>query len=63
MTYSKVQSRAIAQIEMIVEHFGADRWFTQSELTGVGYHTMMALVNKNYLRDKYVEGVSYYQVV
>jgi len=63
MSYSKVQSRAIAQIEMVVEHFGANRWFTQNELTGVGYHTMMALVNKKYLRDRYTNGVSYYQVV
>ena len=63
MSYSKVQSIAMTQIEMIVEHFGADRWFTQSELTMIGFNTMMALVKKNYLESKFINGVWYYQFV
>ena len=49
MTYSKVQERAIEEIEKIITHFGKERWFTQGEVTGIGYHTMEALVNKKFI--------------
>jgi len=62
MIYSKVQERAIEEIEKITTHFGKERWFTQSEVVGIGYHTMEALVNKNYLESKYFNGISYYKV-
>ena len=63
MTYSKVQGRAIEAIEMITSYFGNERWFTQSEVVGIGYHTMEALVNKEFLRSQHFNGISYYQVV
>jgi len=63
MKFSKVQYRAIGQIEAVISNFGIDRWFTQHELKGVGYHTMVALVNKQYLRTKEIDFVNYYQVI
>lgn len=62
MTYSNVQERAIKEIGVVVSHFGAERWFTQAEITGFGYSTMMALVNKGYLEDKYFNNLSYYRI-
>ena len=62
MAYSKVQERAIEQIKTIVEHFTNDRWFTQGELMGIGYHTMEALVNKDYLESQYFNNMSYYRI-
>ena len=62
MSYSKVQERAIEEIEIVVNEFGKDRWFTQTEIIGIGYHTLMALVNKNYLKDKYFNNISYYRM-
>ena len=63
MTYSKVQTRAIEEIKIIVAHFGNERWFTQSEVAGIGYHTMEALVNKEYLQSQYFNNISYYKVL
>lgn len=62
MVYSKVQERAIVEIEKITAHFGKERWFTQCEVTGIGYHTMEALVNKNYLQSQYFNAMSYYKL-
>ena len=62
MSYSKVQERAITEIGIVVNEFGKDRWFTQTEITGIGYHTLMALVNKKYLEDKYFNHLSYYRI-
>jgi len=62
MTYSKVQERAIKEIELVASHFGTERWFTQPEITGIGYHTMEALVNKNYLETQYFNHLSYYRI-
>ena len=61
MEYSKVQLRAIEEIELIITHFGKERWFTQCEVTGIGYHTMEALVNKKFLKSQYFNAMSYYQ--
>lgn len=63
MAYSKVQERAIEQIKVISAHFDKERWFTQSEVEGIGYHTMMALVNKKYLQEQYFNGNSYYKLI
>ena len=63
MTYSKVQERAVEEIKMIVAHFGNERWFTQSEVTGIGYHTMEALANKKYLQSQYFNNTNYYKVL
>lgn len=62
MTYSKVQNRAIEEIEKVTNHFETDRWFTQSEIKGIGYHTMEALVNKKYLESQYFNSISYYKL-
>ena len=62
MTYSKVQERAIKEIEKITEHFGNDRWFTQDEVTGIGANTMTALVEKKYLNDQQFSGIIYYKI-
>jgi hypothetical protein len=66
MKYSVNQKRAIAQIDKLVIHFGIERWFTQGELAGVGYHTMTALVNKGHLERAIaqtdVNFVSYYRM-
>ncbi len=63
MKLSDNQKRAIKEIERITEHFGIDRWFIQAEVVGAGYKTMMALVNKGYLKTKYFGSMDYYQVV
>jgi hypothetical protein len=63
MNFSDNQQRAIKKIEQITNNFGMDRWFLQEEVTGAGYKTMMALVNKGYLRTQYFGDVDYYQVV
>lgn len=63
MIYSNVQTRAIKEIEKVTSHFGEERWFTQCEITGIGYHTMMALVNKEYLQTQYFNNVSYYKLL
>jgi len=62
MKYSIVQERAINVIEAVVDHFGTDRWFTQNEIEGIGYNTLMALVNKNYLEKLYFNHIDYYRV-
>lgn len=62
MKYSNVQQRAIKEIETVTSHFGEDRWFTQSELPGIGYHTVEALVNKQYLQTQYFNNASYYKL-
>lgn len=63
MTYSKVQERAVKSIDVITSHFGNERWFTQCEVAGIGYHTMEALVNKKFLRSQYFNDISYYQKI
>lgn len=63
MTYSNVQTRAIKEIEKVTSHFGKERWFTQCEITGIGYNTMEALVNKKYLQSKYFNNMSYYKLL
>lgn len=63
MTYSNVQIRAITEIEKVTSYFGEERWFTKCEITGIGYHTMQALVNKKYLMSKYVNNMSYYKLL
>jgi hypothetical protein len=62
MKLSENQKRAVEQIKEITDHFGKDRWFTQTEVIGIGYHTMEALVNKGLLKTKDVNNLSYYQV-
>ena len=63
MTYSNVQTRAIKEIKKVTFYFGKERWFTQCEITGIGYHTMEALVNKKYLESKYFNNMSYYKLL
>ena len=63
MAYSKVQIHAITQIDKVLEHFGKGRWFTQTEIVGVGGNTMNALEDKKYIRGTQVNGVQYYQVI
>jgi hypothetical protein len=63
MKLSDSQERAVEHINKITEHFGKDRWFTQTEVIGAGYHTMEALVTKKILRSQYFEKVSYYQLI
>uniref|UniRef100_A0A6M3M710 Uncharacterized protein n=1 Tax=viral metagenome TaxID=1070528 RepID=A0A6M3M710_9ZZZZ len=62
MKYSIVQERAIEGIKVVVDRFGTTRWFTQTEIEGIGYNTLMALVNKNYLEKLYFNHVDYYRV-
>ena len=63
MKFSNNQIRAIQQINLITEHFGEDRWFTQTEVVGAGHHTMEALVNKGVLQSQYFQNISYYQLL
>ena len=63
MTYSKAQEIAIEEIVKMTDVMGIDRWFIQEEIRSAGYSTIMALVNKQYLRTKYVNSMSYYQIV
>lgn len=46
---SDKQILTMSMIEVIVNKFGADRWFVQAELPGITQHSMDALVNKGYL--------------
>ena len=62
MKFSKSQQNAINIIEQITGHFGKDRLFLQEEITGAGYNTIMALVNKGYLKKHYFNNIYYYQV-
>lgn len=62
MKLSDNQKRAIEKIKQIIDHFGVDRWFTQHEVVGAGYHTMEALVNKKILISQYFQGISYYKI-
>jgi hypothetical protein len=63
MKMSDSQIRAFETIEEIIKHFGEERWFTQSEIPGAGYHTMEALVTKGLLKTQYLKcnKTSYYQ--
>ena len=63
MKFSKSQQKAINIIEQITGHFGKDRLFLQEEITGAGYNTIMALVNKGYLKKQYFSNIHYYQVI
>lgn len=61
MKLSENQERALKHIDEITEHFGNDRWFIQSEIVDAGYKTLMALVNKGYLRTQEFDCMTYYQ--
>ena len=61
MKFSDNQIRAIKEIERITGYFGKDRWFIQEEVIGAGYKTLMALVNKGYLKTQYFGDTDYYQ--
>ena len=49
---SKKQKLAMELINGVVNRFGVDRWFVQSELLGITLHTMNALVSKGYLEEQ-----------
>ena len=49
---SKKQKTAMAIVNGIVNEFGKDRWFVQSELPGITLHSINALVDKGYLEQK-----------
>ncbi|MFA4870988.1 MAG: hypothetical protein WC623_22505 [Pedobacter sp.] len=61
MKLSENQQRALKEIERVTNHLGIDRWFIQEEIVGAGYKTLMALVNKGYLRKQFFDGITYYQ--
>jgi len=60
--FSDSQQRAKKEVERITGYFGKDRWFIQEEVIGAGYKTLMALVNKGYLRTQYFGSLNYYQI-
>jgi hypothetical protein len=62
MKYSENQIRAIRKIERIAQVFTNERWFIQEEIIGAGYKTLMALVNKGFLKMQRVDDVNYYQI-
>ena len=62
MKYSENQTRAIKKIERIAQVFTEERWFIQEEVIGAGYKTLMALVNKGFLKMQRVDDVDYYQI-
>ncbi len=39
-------------VDELVDMFGVDRWFVQSELLGITKNTMNALVSKGYLEEQ-----------
>lgn len=57
---SDKQKRTIEQIKELEKEFGA-RWFVQAELLGVTLHTMKALVEKGYLKEREFKELPYYQ--
>jgi hypothetical protein len=62
MKYSENQTRAIKKIERIAQIFTEERWFIQEEVIGAGHKTLMALVNKGFLKTQRFDDVSYYQI-
>ena len=60
--YSENQIRAIKKIERIAQVFNENRWFIQEEVIGAGYKTLMALVNKGFLKTQRVDDVDYFQI-
>jgi hypothetical protein len=62
---SDKQKLAMKMVDKLVDMFGVDRWFVQSELPGITALTMNALVEKGYLKKKDAEltgyGVPYYR--
>jgi hypothetical protein len=62
MKYSENQIRAIKKIERIAQTFTEERWFIREEIIGAGYKTLMALVNKGFLKTQRVDDVCYYQI-
>ena len=60
--YSENQTRAMKQIERIAQVFNENRWFIQEEVIGAGYKTLMALVNKGFLKTQRVDDVDYFQI-
>lgn len=55
------QKMSMEMIDMLLNHFGTDRWFVQPELHGVTKHTMDALVEKEYLEIMEWNDTRYYR--
>ena len=49
---SEKQRLAMELVNKIVDKFGVDRWFVQSELPGITALSMNALVSKGYLEEQ-----------
>lgn len=58
---SEKQKLTMPLVDDIVEKFGKDRWFVQTELHGVTKHTMDALVEKEYLEIAEWNDTRYYR--
>lgn len=58
---SEKQKLTMPLVDKLVEKFGEDRWFTQSELHGITKHTMDALVEKEYLEIMKWNDTRYYR--
>lgn len=63
MLLSKKQLSTMEMIEALIDNFGDDHWFTQSELAGVTLHSLKALVSKGFLKRTEYCDIKYYRLI